>query len=165
MPLVDQPYISFYQVAFNIPQLSQIISKIEHMNAQHHRTSIFFSTNKSSSNIISDTYRRDPNLLLFSVEQHAMLRNWQASQVLHICGQLSPFTSSVERLGIYGEVRVRRSAAIFARSDGHRAMGGTTWAFQERAGPAIAVHIGQLGHWHRTCSGRLYQVCPLRNID
>ncbi len=29
-----------------------------------------------------------------------MLRDWQASEVLHICGQLSPFTSSVERLRI-----------------------------------------------------------------
>jgi|SRR5216683_593178 len=102
MPLVEQLYVSFYEVAFNIPQLSQFISKIEHMNALHPRTSIFFSTNMI---IIKYHFghlppRRDPNLLLFSVEQHAMLRNWQASQVLRICGPLSPSTSSVERLGI-----------------------------------------------------------------
>lgn len=29
-----------------------------------------------------------------------MIEKWQASHVLHICEQLSPFTSSVERLGI-----------------------------------------------------------------
>ena len=66
--------------------------------------------------------RRCPILLQFSLRGHAMLENWQASHVLHICGQLSPFTSSVERLGITVNPEKDGSERI---SDHERARGAT----------------------------------------
>ena len=102
MPLLEQLYVSFHQLVLDIPQLSQFISKIEHMNSLPYRMSIFFFTDTITIeyNFEHLPPRHNPILLSFSVKKYAMLRNWQASEVLHICGQLSPFTSSVEWLGI-----------------------------------------------------------------
>jgi hypothetical protein len=72
------------------------------MNSLPYRTSIFFFTDTITIKYDFEHLppRRNPILLSFSVKTYATLSDWQASEVLHICGQLSPFTSSVERLGI-----------------------------------------------------------------
>jgi hypothetical protein len=101
-PLLEQLYVYSDRLGLDIPQLSQFISKRVLMNSLPHRMSIFFDTHTM---IIEYHFghlptRRGPILLKFDLRGYAMLENWQASHVLHICGQLSPFTSSVERLGI-----------------------------------------------------------------
>jgi len=104
MPLIEQFSVTFYHRVLNIPRLSQWISRIERLNSVPHRTSIIFSFDALT---IRHCFRHPPLAafhkpisLEFSIRNDWTATDWQASQVLHICGQLSPFMSSVERLGI-----------------------------------------------------------------
>jgi hypothetical protein len=113
MPLLEQFSVSqtFGQRSYDIPQLSQFISRTKHLNSLPHRTSITF-TNKALT--IRHCFqhllpRRTPIYLSFSIRGDWSEMDWRASQVVHICGQLSPFISNVERLGI----RVERPLRFF----------------------------------------------------
>ena len=117
MPLLEQLSVSqtFRERALDIPQLSQFISRTKHLNSIPHRTSIAF-TNEALT--IRHCFqhplpRGKPIYLSLSIRDNWSETDWRASQVVHICGQLSPFMSSVERLGI----RVERPLRFVFDSD------------------------------------------------
>src|SRR5712675_2973401 len=81
---------------FDVPQLSQFISRTEHLSSLPLRTSISLNTFAFE---IEHHFRR------LSSPQEGYFRlmgdrtdYWQVSQVVHICAQLSPFAWSVKQL-------------------------------------------------------------------
>jgi len=98
-PILRQLVVSFPQSVFDVPQLSQFISRTKHLISLPHRTSFGVSDDGLT---IQHHFRPPRNAfsLKLSIRDSWTADNWMASRVLHICGQLSPFTSSVEQLWI-----------------------------------------------------------------
>jgi len=112
MPLLEQLSVSFYKRVFDIPQLSQFISRTKYLNSLPHRTSITFPYEALTIRhcFRHPRPRRKPIYLSFSImDDYSLDIEWRASQVIHACGQLSPFMSSVEWLGIRVESPRTRS--------------------------------------------------------
>jgi hypothetical protein len=105
VPILKHLVASSHQSVFDVPQLSQFVSRTNLLSSPPNRTSIEFSYYQGL--VIRHHFMplelpppRKAISLTLSISKHWMGSDWIASQVLHICGQLSPFTSSVERLWI-----------------------------------------------------------------
>lgn len=104
-PILRHLKVSFSQRVFDLPQLSQFVSRMKNMNSLPHGLSIgFYDEGLFIKHCFRHSDSPPPRKTSFSLELsikgRRAARDWTASQVLHICGQLSPFTSSVERLWI-----------------------------------------------------------------
>ena len=106
-PILKHLVASFPQSIFDVPQLSQFISRTNHLTSLPHRTTIGFSSSSHKGLFIRHHFMtlesqppREAFSLTLSISKRWVVSNWIASQVLHICEQLSPFTSSVDRLWI-----------------------------------------------------------------
>ena len=104
-PILEHLAASFHRSVFDVPQLSQFISRTNLLSSLPNRTSIKFSYYQGL--VIRHHFMplelpppRKALSLTLSITKHWVWTDWIASEVLHICGQLSPFTSSVERLCI-----------------------------------------------------------------
>jgi hypothetical protein len=104
-PILKHLVASYCRSIFDVPQLSQFISRTNHLSSLPHRTSIELSY--SQGLVIRHHFMplelpppREALSLTLSIPKRCVWSDWKASQVLHVCGQLSPFTSSVERLWI-----------------------------------------------------------------
>jgi len=85
------------QSVFDVPQLSQFISRTEQLSSLPFRTSISLH---SSAFDIEHNFRRPPSSQeeSFVYYRNVYMKDWQVSQVGHICAQLSPLASSVKQL-------------------------------------------------------------------
>jgi hypothetical protein len=104
-PILRKFVICFRQSVFDVPQLSQFISRTKQLSSLPRRTSIMFADHQGL--IIEHRFMpleppppREPFLLSLRISRLRAASDWMASWVLHICEQLSPFTSRVEELWI-----------------------------------------------------------------
>ena len=103
-PILGELDVSLFEHVSNVPRLSQFVSRTKHLNSLPHRTTIGFS---ATTVTIQHQFRqlelpppRKVFSLTLSMGERCAASNWIASQVLHICGQFSGYTSSVEKLRI-----------------------------------------------------------------
>ena len=102
--ILEQLVVFYPQYIFDVPQLSQFVSRTKHLSSLPHQMSLGFSeeafTIKHHFRHLELPPPRRTFSLTLSIRHGWAAYDWMASELLHICGQMSPFTSSVEKLSI-----------------------------------------------------------------